>query len=253
MKRGIIFIILVLFLMGFVAGGITSRATEKNKDSQDGLVQKRNLTEGQIGEIIRDRNRLRIQAQIQAGECPENCTCSGSTIKCRLERGGREMTITAGQSGNVIVQVKGMNASTQVTLYKSGGKVYGIFKNNETREVRVLPDQVREKIREKLLSELEDEEIELDEEGVYRLRARQRVRLFSLIRLRERIRAEIDSETGEILRIRRAWWSFFATNEEPPILGASCGTVSPNSRDECCVNKGYDLWNGEIGECIFSE
>jgi len=33
------------------------------------------------------------------------------------------------------------------------------------------------------------------------------------------------------------------------IVGASCGTVSPDSRDACCVDKGYDKWDDRAG-CI---
>jgi len=265
MKKAFTFLILALFLTSFViANPITSYATEneENKDAQGNQIsgqtgtenqtqtQARILTQTQIQEIKQERNRIRIQAQ--GGECPENCTCTGSSIKCALERGGREMIITAGQSGNTIVQVKGTNMSTNVTLYKSEGKVYGTFKNNETKEIRVLPDQVREKIRERLARELEDEEIELDEEGIYRYRAMKRARLFGFIRTRVSVRAEVNSETGELVRIRNSWWGFLARDEGEEIVGAGCGTVSPDSRNECCINKGYDLWNEETLECEFS-
>jgi len=258
MKKAFTCLILALFLTSFViASPITSNATENNGDAQGNQIsnqtqtQARILTQSQIQEIKQERNRIRIQAQ--EGECPENCTCTGSSMKCTLERGGREMTVTAGQSGNIIVQVKGTNMSTDVALYKSGGKVYGTFKNNETKEVRILPDQVKEKIRERLARELEGEEIELDEDGVYQVQSRKRARLFGFIRVRERVRAEINSETGEIIRVRNSWWGFLARDEVEEIVGAGCGTVSPDSRNECCINKGYDLWNEEILECGFSD
>ena len=59
------------------------------------------------------------------------------------------MTVYAGNSGNVIVQVKNINMSTNVTLYKGeNGKIYGVFKDNETKEIE-LPDKVMEKLRER--------------------------------------------------------------------------------------------------------
>ncbi|GAJ22138.1 unnamed protein product, partial [marine sediment metagenome] len=69
-----------------------------------------------------EKNRLRIHNQT----CPANCTCVGSTIKCEIE-GGRHMTVMAGKSGNMIVQVKKVNMSTKVSLYRHEGKVYGKF------------------------------------------------------------------------------------------------------------------------------
>ena len=110
------------------------------------------------------------------------------------------MTVTAGRSGNIIFQVKGVNASTNVTLYKSEGKVYGIFKNNKTRAINFLPDQVKEKIKNKIKARLENQTIELDENGIYQIQGRKKARLFFLFPVREKIRAQIDSETGEIIR-----------------------------------------------------
>src|SRR3989344_2754559 len=40
-------------------------------------------------------------------ECPEECTCTGSVIKCELAS-GRIMSVYAGKSGNVIIQIKGI-------------------------------------------------------------------------------------------------------------------------------------------------
>ena len=35
------------------------------------------------------------------------------------------------------------------------------------------------------------------------------------------------------------------------IVGTSCGTVSPDSRDECCIDKGFDFWSGD--SCEYKE
>ena len=251
MNKVVTFIVLTLFLTSFVvANGITSRVTEDDEDNQETPLQTQSkvLTQAQIQEIKQEKKRIKIQT----GECPEECDCTGSVMKCALEKGGREMTVTAGQSGNIIMQVKGVNGSTNVTLYKSDGKMYGDF-DNGTREIRVMPDMVRNRIRERVERELEDEEIELDEDGVYQYRARKKVKIFGFIQARVRVRAEINSETGELIRIRNSWWAFLTSEDTELIVGASCGTVSPDSRDECCVNKGYDSWDEEAVECVFSE
>jgi len=168
------------------------------------------LNKTQIQKIKQIRNRLRINQT----ECPNNCSCVGSTIKCELEGGGRNMTIRAGNSGNVIVQVKGVNMSTNVTLYKSEGKVFGMFRNNQTREVNLLPDHVQEKIRERIRARLENQTIELDEDGIYQIQGRKKARLFFLFPVRERVRMEIDSETGEEIRVRNPWWGFLARDSD---------------------------------------
>jgi len=38
--------------------------------------------------------------------------------------------------------------------------------------------------------------------------------------------------------------------ENPELLGGTCSTVSPDSRDECCINKGYEYYDIETGTCI---
>ena len=123
MKKVVTFIVLTLFLTSFVfaQAGITSRVTEDDEDDQGNQagIQSRILTQAQIQEIKKETKRIRIQT----GECPEECDCTGVAMKCALEGGGREMTVTAGNSGNIIVQVKGVNMSTNVTLYKSEDKV----------------------------------------------------------------------------------------------------------------------------------
>ncbi len=223
MKKIFTFIILTLFLTSFVlANSITSKAieNEEGKDAQGNQIseqtgtknqtQARILTQTQIQKIKQIRNRIRIQAQ--EGECPENCICTGSTTKCQINE-GREMTIRAGNSGNTIIQVKGINASTKVALYKSEDKFYGVFKNNKTRIINFLPDQVKEKIRERIKRKLENQTIELDENGIYQVQGRKRARLFFIFLVRERVRAEVNSETGEIIRIRNPWWGFLAKDE----------------------------------------
>lgn len=37
--------------------------------------------------------------------------------------------------------------------------------------------------------------------------------------------------------------------EDKELVGGTCATVSPDSRNECCINKGYQKYNEETGEC----
>lgn len=171
-----------------------------------------NLTQEQTQNIIQTKNQLRIQAQNQY-ECPSSCSCSGSTVKCTLDDGTRTMTIYAGKSGNIIVQVKEINASTNVTLYKSDGKVYGVFNGNETKEI-ILPDEAKERIQNKTRARLHNESINLTEEGNYEISARKEAKLLWAISVRERVRAQVDAETGEVIRARTSWWGFLAKDSE---------------------------------------
>ena len=161
-----------------------------------------------IGEKVRDKVKEKIQGNFNESNCPEECICSGATIKCMLAS-GREMTVHAGKSGNTIIQVKNTNMSTEVTLYKKNETIIGEFKNGE-REVKIMPDQVEEKLKERVKARLELRNITLDENGNYQVQTKKRARLFFLIPVREHVEAQIDSSTGEILKMKNPWWGFLA-------------------------------------------
>jgi len=223
MKRLAVLLAISLFLVGsamaisVTTGAIDNSTGIHNQGSYEGVsaqVQNKNLTQEQVRNIIQERKRLRVQS----GECAENCTCSGSTTKSPLLGGGRELTVVAGNSGNIIVQVKNVNASTKVVLYKDGDEVYGVFKGNKTKIVRVLPDAVMARIRERVQTRLENQEMELNEDGDYDYQARKRARLFGFIPVRVRVKAKINSENGEVIRLRNSWWAFLASDEAEDLL-----------------------------------
>ena len=186
-------------------------------------------------------------------ECPENCNCDGSTVKCLLPNGDRELTIYAGNSGNIIVQVQGQNMSTNVTLYKADGKVYGTFENNQTREIKLLPDQVKERIRERLSTQLQNENITLDQNGTYQYTGEDQAKLLGVFNVNMKIQAELNSETGDITELSKPWWAFLASSQSQPIVGGSCGTVAPDSRNSCCQTRGYNFWNETSVQCEFNQ
>jgi hypothetical protein len=185
----------------------------------------RQLTERErikVQQVIQTKNRLEHRIQQANGTCPDNCTCTGSVIKCTSPDGNREMIIRAGKSGNTIVQVKNVNMSTMVHLFRSeDGEVFGVFKGNKTKKI-VLPDKASEVAKQRLQQRikqahrnqkriiLEDEEIELNEDGYYEARAKKKARLFWIVPVREKVRTQIDAETGVVIKQRHSWWGFLA-------------------------------------------
>lgn len=265
MKKGLIFIAIVLLSIGFTAALTINTRTVENKDKQsdnsysalyaenDGEM-KNNNSIGQ--ESNKSSHNFTEKNRIHAFEnesCPNNCTCTGSVVKCMLADGTREMTVYAGKSGNIIVQIKGVNVSTNVTLYKSDdGKIYIVDKNNETKEVKLLPDQVQEKMKEKLARQLEKENITLNEDGTYDYDGEKNVTVLFFFHAKEKIIAKLNSSTGEIASIKNPWWAFLAKDNSELIVGASCGTVTPGYNNACCQDKGFDFWNETADECQFN-
>jgi len=277
MRYVLMTLIASLFLIGFAAlinahVGITGSATNNdsngrnhsNEDINETAPPKenghevneefgeKNFGNKHFGEMFNETDRIWFNDMNNS--CPPECTCNESSMICPLKNGTREMIIFAGKSGNMIVQVNGENMSTNISLYKADdGKLYGIFGENETREIKMLPDQVKDKIRENSSREYENENITLDENGTYKYHAEKKAKLFGIFSVNVPVDAEVDSETGEISAFKKPWWSFLAKDEETEqLVGASCGTVTPGYNDECCENKGYDFWNETTVQCEFN-
>jgi len=171
------------------------------------------LSKNHTREIRTERNKLRFGGN---DTLPENCERHGSVVRCSLSDGSREMRIHAGRSGNVIVQVKGVNMSTKVELFHQNGSLYGSFLGNRTAQINYLPDDVKMRIRDRIKSRIHEDsfEAELDEHGIYGAEIKKRSRLFGFLKVKERVRFRIDSETGEILDKNAPWWGFLAVDEE---------------------------------------
>ena len=78
------------------------------------------------------------------------------------------------------------------------------------RPLRVLPDDVIEKLQNTLRN-VETESVELTEEDnkpVYRVKARVKGRLLFILPVEVPVEAVIDAESGAELKVSRPWWSF---------------------------------------------
>ncbi len=155
---------------------------------------------------VQERNRLRLNAS----EVPENCNKEGSVITCELKE-GKTMAVMAGESGNTIIKIDGENISTKAQLYHNNGEIYGAF-GNETKSIEYLPEQLREKIRERIRARINNTKINLNENGEYEYEAEKEARFLGLFKVKERMKWNIDPETGEILRERGPWWGFLAAD-----------------------------------------
>ena len=193
--------------------------TEDNETEYDDEETKECVSKGdKIKEVVNssfckedEKERKRIHFEDRTGtSCTEGCTCRGVVMVCETED-GVEMTVFA-RSGNVIVQVRGINMTTNVTLYKVNKTVVGNFSGGE-RQI-VLPDKVKEKIEEREKSKIEEQNIILDENGIYHVEGKKQSRLFFLVPVREKVDADVDSEDGQVIDIRNPWWGFLARDRK---------------------------------------
>ncbi|MDO8610071.1 MAG: hypothetical protein Q7R95_05955, partial [bacterium] len=169
--------------------------------------------ENKTNRILELRRKTQFRAYFNgSGECPTNCECAGSTVKCEFEN-GRVMTIFAGRSGNIIIQSKMYNVTTKVELYKNDeGKVEGVFRNRT--KVIMLPDDVLERLEARLNKKVEQGKIELNEDGEYVIETRRKAKLFKLFPVNKIITISIDAETGQVTRTQTNFLGKLSTDVE---------------------------------------
>jgi len=74
------------------------------------------------------------------------------------------------------------------------------------------------RLRLKVCSQENNCSIELKEVGsgdgaklAYELRAEKQVKVFGLFKARMQERAQVDAENGEVVQVKKPWWSFLAS------------------------------------------
>jgi hypothetical protein len=162
-----------------------------------------------------------VSDYLGSDECPEGCRCTGSVIRCDTD-GGRVMTVVAGKSGNIIIQTKGINASTKVELIKNETGVYANTSSGIKR-IKYMPDQIQDKALKRLKMRacgeesnctIELKEVGMDKELAYELQAQRHAKLLGLFRKKMRVKAQVSAEDGDIILVERPWWAFLATESE---------------------------------------
>ena len=150
-----------------------------------------------------------LQAYLNSTECPEDCVCAGSTIKCETEN-GREMTVVAGKSGNVIIITQTANASTSVVLIKNSTGLYGTF-SGKVKKIKYMPDEIKEKVLKKLkITNATSYNITLNDDGSYVMNIDGKYRVLWIFPRKTTVVMKINSETGDVVIIKKPWWKFRA-------------------------------------------
>jgi hypothetical protein len=94
--------------------------------------------------------------------------------------------------------------------------------NGRNAEIKTMPDRASqtaiERLRINFCSEENNCTIELKEVGsgdkvraVYEVRAKKESRVLALFKKEMRVSAQIDAETGELVKSKKPWWAFLAT------------------------------------------
>jgi len=96
--------------------------------------------------------------------------------------------------------------------------------NGRNAEIKVMPDTASERARERLQLKVcapENCQIELKEVGqgeqtraAYEVQAQKQVKVLGLFKKQMQVQAQVDAENGEVIRTKKPWWAFLASNAE---------------------------------------
>ncbi|MGY4884980.1 MAG: hypothetical protein ACP5NZ_05370 [Nanobdellota archaeon] len=174
--------------------GACIEQNQGNSDNQNSQNQNQNENQNQENEDNNQGQSPQLQVQTNGK--------SGSTIKS--------------QNGNV-------EAKTSMEMSQDeAGKTYAELSNGMKAEVKVMPETASQKALAVLRAKCEARgcQIELKEVGkgdqaklVYEVKAKKDVKALGLIKSEMTVKAQIDVETGEVIKTKKAWWGFLAKEQ----------------------------------------
>lgn len=169
-----------------------------------------------------DQNGAQIKGAIQ----PALMNSMGNGIyKERALRGQGQVLLDSGEKLNFSEQGKKLRLHVgnfsadceDCNLTQNRSRIHATMSNGKKAEIKIMPDtaakRALERLRLKNCNESAGCIIELKEVGegnltkmTYELRREARAKAFGLFKTTVDVEAEIDAETGEIIRAKKPWW-----------------------------------------------
>ena len=181
-----------ILLVGFVIILLAMTFSVQADNMQVGGIEKVKIQTGDYageqGENIQVQVKAENQFELRVGETTANCECE------LVEERVQDKT-----------------------------RLYAKLSNGEHAEIKVMPDRASETALQRLRLQNcgENCTIELKEVAVnnqarmaYELKTQRSARVFGLFRTRMEVQAQVDAETGEIVRVRKPWWAFLASEPQ---------------------------------------
>ena len=168
--------------------------------------------------------------------CPKGCICKGNLIACPTETEGSFIAPIVTESGttNVIIEKteeeklsiktvtpsaegvsESISALTSEKLIVDKSKLYVDTSEGE-KQVKIMPEEAISKMEEETGIErldIKEEEIKLEVEKsalVYSIKGKKRAKLFFIIPVSMEVETKVSAETGNVVSVKKPWWSFLA-------------------------------------------
>lgn len=143
-----------------------------------------------------------------------------------LENGER-LGVEIGEDNRTRLRVRDMEAHSDLEITSEFVQnrilLRAKLSNGRDAEIKIMPDTASERALQRLrLKNCSGEcTIELKQVGegekaklAYELQTERQSKVLGLFQAKMQVRAQVDAETGEIVRVGKPWWAFLATEPE---------------------------------------
>lgn len=143
-----------------------------------------------------------------------------------VNNAGQEMKIQVRANNRLRVEAGGIGANCECELkqekIQNKTRLYAQLSNGKNAEVKIMPDtaseRALERLRLKVCSEENNCQIELKEAGkgekvqlAYEMQIERHSRILGIFQKKMQVRAQIEAENGEVIKINKPWWAFLAS------------------------------------------
>ena len=215
MKKVVCGLMIGIFMMSFlvIAQGQGDKVGAEQQLQQNASIGEKNFTPGQQAVIA-----SQFQNRIKSGNYNVN---------------GKQLNIQEKSKNKIQLRVRNISADCDCNLSEEFDAIQNRTKlkiqlsNGRNAEVKIMPDVASEKalqrLRLKVCNESNNCSIELKEIGQgegnltragYEMQIQRHERLFGLFKMKAQHRVQVDAETGEIIQVKKPWWSFLAVDVE---------------------------------------
>lgn len=170
--------------------------------------------QGILGQEIEARIQERVQERLQNGT---SLDILGKEVKVKTEN-GKEIEI----------EVEGIKAKSKINLSSEYDEVENKtslkaeLSNGKNSSIKIMPSTASQRAIERLQLKVcnpeEGCQIELKEVGeknqtkaTYEIKAKKEGKFLGLFKTKIDVEAQVDAETGEIIKTKKAWWAFLAS------------------------------------------
>jgi len=143
-----------------------------------------------------------------------------------IGEGGQQMQVQVMANNRVQLKVGGIGANCDCELtqemVQNRTQLKMKLSNGQNSEIKVMPDAASEtalaRLRLKTCSEENECQIELKEvaqgnqvKAAYEVKTQRQSKFLGLFQARMQVQAQVDAETGEVIRTNKPWWAFLAS------------------------------------------